>query len=320
MKEIILIAQISLSFLCALIIIYRKDKNHTEGTISAMVRHHAFPWNLRISNWPEPMSVKIVLSAYCRQACLDYSVKSVLINKQSASIDNKPRIDLESNQCNSVILTINRYIFHENFHINLPHRLVNFLAYAFVGYDCNLPSLVLTLSLIASNENSATNIKNNIPMRFISTLIKRGLTRWFSICFVGFFLWPIHSPQRILEFFIWYIAVYFIWYQTAKSPSNQYSIQELAYLIPIKLPSLSLLAQLAQLEPLLWWRMEFLIHHDFLHHFFTLFELYAASPANAAYAAPSSKLSDLKSPWDDRTIFSNPWSASPEPLSSLNRR
>ena len=88
MKEIILIAQISLSFLCALIIICRKDKNHTEGTISAIWCATMLSLGIYgISNWPEPMSVKVVLSAALSACLFGYSVKSILF-KNYANNEN----------------------------------------------------------------------------------------------------------------------------------------------------------------------------------------------------------------------------------------
>lgn len=86
MKEMILIAQISLSFLCALIVVYRRDKNHTEGTISAIWCATMLSLGIYgISNWPEPMSVKVVLSAILSTGLFGLSVKSVLIKKQESA-------------------------------------------------------------------------------------------------------------------------------------------------------------------------------------------------------------------------------------------
>ena len=82
MKEMILIAQISLSFLCALIIIFRRDKNRTEGSISAIWCSTMLCLGFYgISNWPEPMSVKIVLTAIASAGMFAHSVNSILLKK-----------------------------------------------------------------------------------------------------------------------------------------------------------------------------------------------------------------------------------------------
>ena len=87
MKEIILIAQISLSFLCALITIYRKDTNNTEGTISAIWCATMLCLGFYgISNWPEPMSVKIVLTAIASAGMFVYSVNSILLKNHCDNV------------------------------------------------------------------------------------------------------------------------------------------------------------------------------------------------------------------------------------------